>query len=109
MSCPTQKKPRVSSPAAATGTDTGVCQYYWYHDFILFKTDRGNMPKNESDVKSENKFLFEIHYEEICRFFVAIRTWTYGHAGKIIRTAQLDIPSGMIDFGSAQSGMDLRW
>jgi len=60
ISCPTQKNPGVSSPAAATGNNTVFCQDYWHHDFILFKTDRGNMTKKKSTVKPENKFLFEI-------------------------------------------------
>ncbi len=60
MSCPTHKSPEVSSPAAATGTDTGVCKDYWDLDFILFIHIRGNMPKKKGVVKSENKFLFEI-------------------------------------------------
>jgi hypothetical protein len=53
-SCQTQKSPWVSSPAAATGTDTDVCQDYWHHDFILSETDRdrGNMTKKKLTVKS---------------------------------------------------------
>jgi hypothetical protein len=56
-SCQTQKTPRVSSPIAATGTDTDVCQDYWHHDFILSETVRGNMAKKKSTVKSENKLV----------------------------------------------------
>jgi hypothetical protein len=40
ISRPTQKNPGVSSPAAATGTDTGVCKDYWHHDFILPNPDK---------------------------------------------------------------------
>jgi hypothetical protein len=36
ISYPTQKNPGVSSPEAATGTDTGVFLIRWHHDFILY-------------------------------------------------------------------------
>jgi len=35
ISYPTQKTPGVSSPEAATGTDTGFFWNYWHHDDIL--------------------------------------------------------------------------
>jgi hypothetical protein len=40
ISCPTYKSPEVSSPAAATGTDTGICKDYRHHDFILPNPDK---------------------------------------------------------------------
>jgi hypothetical protein len=57
ISCQTQKPPWVSSPVAATGTDTDVCRDFWHHDFILSETVRGNMTKKKSPVKPENKLV----------------------------------------------------
>jgi hypothetical protein len=57
ISYQTQKTPWISSPVTATGADTCLYRDYWHHYFILSETVRGNMTKNKSTVKPENKLV----------------------------------------------------
>jgi hypothetical protein len=53
ISRPTHKSPEVSSPAAATGTDTGVCKNYWHHDFILPNPDKPERIARHQDTNNK--------------------------------------------------------